>query len=107
MKKLHSIFTDNMEKCIISHNENPSDIERHHVFGGFNRKRSEKYGFIAPLDKRLHPNGANCSEENWRVLDHHLKQYCQEWYEENVGTREQFIAEFGRNYIGYEVEKEK
>lgn len=95
MKKLKSIFTDDMEHCFFTGSPN---IERHHVFGGFNRKRSEKYGFIMPLRKDLHPNGVFASEKA-KELDEYMKQECQKWYEENIGTRADFIAEFGRNYL--------
>ena len=38
MKKLWSIFTDDMNKCIVT--SAMTSIERHHVFGGADRKKS-------------------------------------------------------------------
>lgn len=105
MKRLWSIFTDNMRRCIFTGYEDPIEtpypqVERHHVFGAFNKARSEKYGYIAPLRKELHPNGAEVeNNDNWIDTDLWLKQKCQEDYEAKHGTREDFIAEFGRNYI--------
>ena len=46
MKKLKSIFTDDMNHCFFT---GSPTAERHHVFGAFNRARCEKYGFIIPL----------------------------------------------------------
>ena len=49
--RLWSIFTDDMDKCIITHAM--TGIERHHIFGGANRKRSENYGFVVPDNLKL------------------------------------------------------
>ncbi len=76
-------------------------VERHHVFsnmGGGMRKLSEKYGFIAPLSPDLHPNGVHVGQSG-QLVDFKLKQRCQEYYEKNYGTREQFIKEFGKSYL--------
>ena len=32
-------------------------------------------------------------------FDEHLKRQAQEYYEAHIGTREQFIAEFGKSYL--------
>lgn len=95
-KKLKSIFTDNMDKCLVTGME--TGIERHHVFGGANRKLSEKYDFICPLHSSVHPNGAANRDKNWVELDHWLKRMCQEWYVEvaKIGTKDDFYKEFGR-----------
>ena len=37
--------------------------------------------------------------QNNKELDLHLKRKAQKMYEEMYGTREDFIAEFGRNYL--------
>ena len=95
MKKLWSIFTDNMDECIYTKSH---DIERHHVFGGANKKRSEKYGFTAPLRRDLHPNGVFAGQ-GAKLVDTELKQRCQRHYEKNIGTREEFIKEFGKSYL--------
>jgi hypothetical protein len=97
-KKLKSIFTDDMEHCMFT---GSPYIERHHVFGGTaNRKKCEKYGFIAPLRRDLHPNGASFepTEEN-KKIDRYLKAECQKWFEQNIGTREQFREEFGKSWL--------
>lgn len=95
MNKLWSVFTDDMDSCIYT---GSTMVERHHIFGASNRKRSEKYGFVVPLRYDLHPNGASASQAG-RLLDIKLKQLAQTYYEEHYGTREDFIKEFGKNYL--------
>ena len=98
-KKLKSIFS-NEDKCLVT--GLTTGIERHHVFEGLqgHKNKSEKYGFICPLHRSVHPNGAYCNDKNWRELDHWLKRKCQEWYIEvaHIGTREDFYNEFGKFY---------
>lgn len=98
-KKLTSIFTDDMNTCYFQ--KRCDGIERHHVFGGPNRKKSEKYGFVIPLHYTLHPNGAGCelSHEERKALDLFLKQVCERWYLENVGSIYDWIQEFGKSYL--------
>lgn len=98
MKRLKSIFTDDMEHCYFSKR---GDVERHHVFGGARRSISEKYGFVIPLHYSLHPNGANCmlSQDERNDLDLVLKQECQKWYLEHVGGMDSWMKEIGKNYL--------
>ena len=97
-KELKSIFTDNLNKCLVT--SAMTGIERHHVFGGADRQKSEKYGFICPLHASVHPNGAYRTDKNWMELDHWLKRMSQEWYIEvaQIGDRGDWLREFGRFY---------
>jgi len=104
-KRLWSIFGDT-DACMLT---GRNRVERHHVFGGRMglKAKSEKYGFIAPLYPLAHPNGVQANDawcrENLGMslseIDWMLKQRCQEHYEREIGTREEFMAEFGRNYL--------
>lgn len=97
-KRLHSIFTEDMDHCIFT---GSPYVERHHVFPGVaNRPKCEKYGFVAPLRYDLHPNGARFSPtpEN-KNIDLFLRRRCQRWYETNIGSREDFIKEFGKSWL--------
>ena len=96
---LHSVFTDDMNTCIIT--GRTDHVERHHILGSFNRKRSEAYGYVVPIHATLHPNGAYCSldREERTAMDLKLKQMAQRHYEEHHGSREDFMREFGRNYL--------
>lgn len=95
MKKLFSVFTDDMDHCMFT---GASPVERHHIYGNSNKKNSEKYGFIAPLRPDLHPNGVFAGKDA-KEIDTYLKRTAQEYYEKNIGTREQFIKEFGKSYL--------
>ena len=95
MKKLFSVFTNDLDHCMFT---GSPQVERHHIFGGSNRKKSEKYGFIAPLRPDLHPNGVFAGKDA-KAVDLKLKTMAQTYYEEHFGTRENFIQEFGRNYL--------
>ncbi|MDD3363237.1 MAG: phosphoenolpyruvate carboxykinase [Hespellia sp.] len=96
-KILHSILTDDLDHCMMT---GSNVVERHHVFGGAFKAKSEYYGFIAPLRPDLHPNGVHFQDtkEN-KKIDKYLKRMCQRYYEKHCGTRDQFRNEFGRNYL--------
>ena len=68
MKRLRSIFTDDMDTCYITGMNR--DIERHHIFEGMQGLKdfSEFYNYIVPLHVSVHPNGARCSSKNWVAL---------------------------------------
>lgn len=72
-------------------------IERHHVFGGANRKLSEKYGLVADLCHWHHnepPTGVHFNRKN----DLYLKRKYQRKFEiEHPDLN--FREIFGRNYL--------
>ena len=96
-KRLWSAFTDDMDRCFITHRYG---VERHHIIGKTkgNKELCEKYGYIVPLIPRLHPNGAWADAEG-RALDIPLKQMAQRHFELHYGTREDFIKLFGKSYL--------
>lgn len=72
-------------------------IETHHVFGGANRKTSERFGMKVDLCHWCHnepPNGVHFNREN----DLRLKREYQALFEAEQG-HEAFIRLFGRNYL--------
>lgn len=97
-KKLWSILTDDMEHCYVT---GSGVIAIHHVFSGTGRRQlCEVYGFVVPLEPRLH----NMSDESVhsnpnKGLDLKLKQECQEYYEKHYGSREDFRLHFGKSYL--------
>jgi hypothetical protein len=72
-------------------------IERHHVFGGPYRNKSDKYGFMRDLCAEHHRNGKYSAHRN-RSLNLWLKQECQREFEKSY-SREEFIREFGKSYL--------
>lgn len=89
-----SIFTDDLDHCIICGNKKDN---LHEIIYGKNRLNSMKYGFVIPLcfnhhvgDKGIHSN---------RELDLYYKKKCQEYFENNIGDRIDFIRIFGKSYL--------
>lgn len=76
----------------------PFNLHDHHIFFGANRKIAERRGLKVWLCVHHH-TGSNEAVHNNRQLDLKLKRMAQEYYEAHYGTREQFIQEFGRNYL--------
>ena len=73
--------------------------ENHHIFGGANRKKADKEGLMVYLCHYCHnepPNGVHFNrEQNIR-----LKQIGQRtWMKHYNKTIEDFIKEYGKNYI--------
>lgn len=95
-KKLTSVFTEDMDHCIFT---GSPYVERHHIFGSFNRDNSEVYGFVVPLRYDLHPNGARANPKYAKEIDTYLKEKAQRYFEESIGSREDFMKVFGRSYL--------
>lgn len=95
IKALKSVMTDDLEHCIITGSDT---VHIHHVFAGMNRKNSEKYGFIIPLRPDLH-NMSNKGIHFNRELDLIWKRKCQQYFEDNFGTREEFRKVFGKSWL--------
>lgn len=72
-------------------------LHRHHIFGGPNRRWSEKYGLTVWLCGRHH-NLSNEGVHFNRELDLHIKQAGQKAFERGH-TREEFMQIFGKNYL--------
>ena len=96
MAKAKSIITEDMKRCFLCGSTN--NIEIHHVFfGTANRKLSDKYKLVVPLCA-FHHRGNNSVHMN-RELDLMLKEVAQTHFEKKIGSREDFIKIFGRNYL--------
>ena len=68
----------------------------HHVFQGVNRRKCEKYGFLRALRPSEHDKAHESANDGLQAI---WKAQCQRYFEEHYGTREDFIREFGRNYL--------
>ena len=86
-----SVFTNNMDKCYLCSNKR-TDI--HEIFRGRNRKNSMIYGFVLPLCRECHSTKAEAInfEEFWH-------RQAQLYFEKYIGSREEFLRVFRRNYI--------
>lgn len=88
----YSIITNDLKHCYICTKKGLKDISKddlHEIYGGSNRKRSIKNGFVVPLCR-------NCHQDN-EILKF-LKRFIQKEYEK-THTREEFIKLIGKNYL--------
>lgn len=72
-------------------------LERHHVFGGSNRKHSEAYGYTVNLCHDCHnepPDGVHHNAANMLKLHQAWQRIHEQTY-----SREHFMSVFGKNYL--------
>jgi len=72
-------------------------LERHHVFFGPYRKKSEQYGLVVDLCHFCHnepPDGVHFNRENDLILKREFQAIFEAEHPEL-----DFIKEFGRNYL--------
>lgn len=75
------------------------DLHDHHIFfGSANRKQSEKYGMKLWLCGYHHNMSGEGVHFN-KLLDVRLKQMAQEYFEEHIGTRDDFRWIFGKSWL--------
>lgn len=90
------------KKCYLcgeTHGYGFNRLEEHHVFGGANRKNSEKYGLKVYLcGDRCHRNGPDAPHRNAETMQK-LHEDGQRAFEEVHGSREDFMRIFGKNYL--------
>lgn len=81
-------------------NGNGDPLERHHIFGGAMRKKSEKYGLKVYLcGDQCHRNGPKSVHRNAETMIV-LHQWGQrKAMKENNWTIDEFRKEFHKNYL--------
>ena len=81
-------------------NGNGDPLDKHHVFGGANRKLSEKYGAVVYLcHNRCHENGPEAVHRNAESKRRLQAETQERLMEENGWTVEDFRGVFGRSYL--------
>ena len=73
------------------------NLEQHHIFGGANRKWSEKYGLKVWLCPRCHRDPKEGVHGNREIMEN-LHRKGQQAFEKNH-THEEFMKIFGKNYL--------
>jgi len=78
-------------------------LEHHHIFGGSNRKKSDKYGLVVMLcANRCHRNGPSAVHRSSETMQR-LHEYGQRKVMSELGWNiDQFRQQFGKNYIDEE-----
>ena len=85
------------EKCFFC--GNTQQLHCHHCIPGTaNRKKSDEYGLMIWLCP-FHHNLGKKSVHQDREMDLKVKRFAQEYFEKNIGNRELWLKEFGKNYL--------
>lgn len=74
------------------------NLDLHHVLKGSRRKLSDKYGLTVWLRHDLHM-ALHDHRKPCETLENDLKKVAQQAFEDNGGTREEFLKIFGANYL--------
>ena len=90
-KERFSVFYELNACCYCG---NIYQLTKHEIFEGRNRQNSMKYGFVLPLCLKCHRK----LQEDADFIDK-WKKKSQEYFENNIGTREDFFKIFRRNYL--------
>ena len=86
-----SVFTDDLEHCYLC-GKKKNDL--HEIFGGRNRLNSIKYNLVLPLCRECHS-----LNQNNPFFNDYWHNQGQLYWEENIGSRDEFIEVFRRNYL--------
>lgn len=86
-----SVFYDDLKTCCYCGGNYQMTL--HEIFEGRNRRNSMIYGFVLPLCYKCHRELQENLDFNtkWKIKS-------QTYFEENIGTYEEFINIFKRNY---------
>jgi hypothetical protein len=76
-----------------------TQTERHHIFGGFNRPKSEKYKLTVDLCTECHRTGKNAVHRNADTMQMLHIYGEQKALKENGWSIEDFRQIFGVNYL--------
>ena len=94
-------MSDEIRRCwLCGANGSQDPLDRHHIFGAANRDKSEKYGLVVYLcHSKCHIFGPFAAHNNAKTMKM-IQQYGQRkaMYEQHW-TAEDFVKEFGRNYL--------
>ena len=75
------------------------NLERHHVYGGALRKKSEKYGYVVYLCHSCHnepPYGVHFNAERMLTIKRRFQRIAMR---ENGWSIADFVREFYKNYL--------
>ena len=76
-----------------------ANLECHHVFGGANRKASDRYGLTVRLCHECHnepPHGVHHNATNQKKLQRRVQRVAMRHYKWSV---EEFRLIFGKNFL--------
>lgn len=91
-KNRYSVFSNDTKKCYLCGSK--YKLTWHEIYAGRNRQNSMKYGLCLRMCLNCH----SMKQENSQFNEFWHKQ-GQIYWEEFIGTREEFIKVFRRNYL--------
>lgn len=80
------------------------NLDRHHVYGGGFRKKSERYGMVCYLCRNCH-NAVHFSNESKNLMLRLRKEFQLKFMKKY--PNKDFMKEFGRNYLDDQDECEE
>lgn len=93
---MRSIIQTDNELCFIC--KKAIGTETHHIFpGNPNRRHSEDDGLKIRICRRCHDE-LHFGKKSGEMMDK-LQRLGQEKYEATIGTRDEFIKRYGRNWL--------
>lgn len=92
-------------ECWLCHRNGYGDpLDKHHVFGGVNRRKSEQYGAVVYLcHNRCHENGPGAVHRSAETARRLHEEWQRILMDENGWTIGDFRLEFGKSYIDEEA----
>ena len=91
-KNRYSVFSNDTKKCYLCGSK--YKLTWHEIYAGRNRQNSMKYGLCLRMCSNCHSR----EQENSQFNEFWHKQ-GQLYWEEFIGTREEFISAFRKNYL--------
>jgi hypothetical protein len=96
---MKSIISNEKECFVCGLREWSEKLHKHHIFGAFNRTRSDREGLWVWLCAEHHNMSCEGVHFN-RPFDIVLKKLAQmRWEETNEGGREEFIKRYGKSFL--------
>lgn len=75
-------------------------VERHHIFGGSNRDKSERDGLVVLLcGDTCHRNGPRAAHQCTETALEIKKYGERKWMYEHEASTDDFRREYGKNYL--------
>nr|DAR37395.1 MAG TPA: Recombination enhancement, RecA-dependent nuclease [Caudoviricetes sp.] len=75
-------------------------VERHHIFGGSNRDKSERDGLVVLLcGDTCHRNGPRAAHQCAETALEIKKYGERKWMYEHEASTDDFRREYGKNYL--------
>lgn len=87
---------DNHRRCYLT--GRTDNLDRHHVFKASRRNASERYGLWVYLNHDVHMMLHDHSKP-YEAAENDLKPIAQQAFEDSGLSREEFMREFGANYL--------